>query len=624
MLNRLADYARRKRLSSKPGFGHAKIHWILDLDNSGSPVGMRHAKITNSSRPEPWQYDYAPITPANALNSGGKSHFLWESAAVLLNWPKDNADQRTAGKIQQKHGFFVGLIREAAARDSSLRPIDAFYQNPAFVEKARKLAEKENARREENITFAVFGEVVLQTTQWRDWWSARSSFFRNATTPAPGGVAVSKFSLLDFLTGEPCEPESSHPTIQGLMGIGGQAKTRLISNDKEAFESYGFEASANCAMSAESAALYTSVLQHLINDKDRCSRLGDSLILHWFDADIEKSEDLFSFLLDPSETAEITALQRMRDLVGAVRQGSRPNLAGTRFFVLVIGASGGRIVVRRWLEGAFEELADNVARWFDDLSIATPYQGGRITASFRLGSLAGSSSAQTRASTETADKQLALNSELLLNSALLGLPLPHSFVQSVLARIALDAVSSPGAGDASRSPRLPWQISHAPERMAILKLFLVRNQQRRTSCPMSDIQPSLDVQQPDPAYHCGRLMAVLAGIQQAALGDVGAGVVERYYAAASSTPALVFGRLVRGAQPHLSSLSPGLAWYYQELLAQIARSIGSQIPTTLTLEQQSLFALGYYHQWLELRTKRDKSAPDADSEKSNLTTKENN
>ncbi len=34
-------------------------------------------------------------------------------------------------------------------------------------------------------------------------------------------------------------------------------------------------------------------------------------------------------------------------------------------------------------------------------------------------------------------------------------------------------------------------------------------------------------------------MAVLAELQKAALKDVGAGVVQRYYAAASTTPALV-------------------------------------------------------------------------------------
>ena len=68
-----------------------------------------------------------------------------------------------------------------------------------------------------------------------------------------------------------------------------------------------------------------------------------------------------------------------------------------------------------------------------------------------------------------------------------------------------------------------------------------------------------------PAYQCGRLMAVLGKLQTAALGDVGAGVVQRYYAADSTTPALVFGRLVRGAQFHLNKIAGerrGLSVWY--------------------------------------------------------------
>ncbi len=57
-----------------------------------------------------------------------------------------------------------------------------------------------------------------------------------------------------------------------------------------------------------------------------------------------------------------------------------------------------------------------------------------------------------------------------------------------------------------------------------------------------DIKPYLNESHPHPAYQCGRLMAVLAKLQKSALGDVGAGIVQRYYAAASSTPALVLGR----------------------------------------------------------------------------------
>ena len=113
------------------------------------------------------------------------------------------------------------------------------------------------------------------------------------------------------------------------------------------------------------------------------------------------------------------------------------------------------------------------------------------------------------------------------------------------------------------------------------------------------LKPEVSMELRDRAYHCGRLMAVLAGLQAEALPDVKAGVIQRYYAAASTTPALVFGRLVRGAQPHLSKVGdqrPGLKVWYERQMSEICGRIGTSMPTTLSLEDQSLFALGYYQQ----------------------------
>ena len=111
-----------------------------------------------------------------------------------------------------------------------------------------------------------------------------------------------------------------------------------------------------------------------------------------------------------------------------------------------------------------------------------------------------------------------------------------------------------------------------------------------------EIRPYLNENHPHPAYQCGRLMAVLAKLQKSALGDVGAGVVQRYYAAASSTPALVLGRLVRTSQAHLNKLQPGLAYWYENIIAGIWGRIKDSVPATLTLEEQTMFALGYYQQ----------------------------
>ena len=104
-------------------------------------------------------------------------------------------------------------------------------------------------------------------------------------------------------------------------------------------------------------------------------------------------------------------------------------------------------------------------------------------------------------------------------------------------------------------------------------------------------------------------MAVLGRLQTSALGDVGAGVVQRYYASASTTPALVFGRLIREAQFHLNKLGDqkrGLAVWYERQMSEICCKIGTSMPATLRLEDQSLFALGYYQQLAALWAGKDK------------------
>lgn len=118
------------------------------------------------------------------------------------------------------------------------------------------------------------------------------------------------------------------------------------------------------------------------------------------------------------------------------------------------------------------------------------------------------------------------------------------------------------------------------------------------------LDPALNEDFPSPAYQCGRLMAVLADLQRAALDDVRAGVVQRYYAAASTTPALVLGRLTRTSQFHLNKLDPGLAYWYESKIAGIWSRLREAPPRTLSLEEQSLFALGYYQQLADMRAKK--------------------
>ena len=144
------------------------------------------------------------------------------------------------------------------------------------------------------------------------------------------------------------------------------------------------------------------------------------------------------------------------------------------------------------------------------------------------------------------------------------------------------------------------------------------------------MKPMLNPDHPEPAYHCGRLMCLLANVQEKANEgrEINAGVVQRYYGAASATPGLVLGRLTRLSQHHLSKIgsdpkSKGLAFWLEGRIAEVWNSLGEKLPATLTLEQQSLFALGYYQQLAFNRTKRsgNPEAPETTDDDSTTETK---
>ena len=105
---------------------------------------------------------------------------------------------------------------------------------------------------------------------------------------------------------------------------------------------------------------------------------------------------------------------------------------------------------------------------------------------------------------------------------------------------------------------------------------------------------------PNAAYHCGAWLAVYANLQHAAMGEVNATLVRRFYASASQTPALVFGTLERMGEVYLDMLRSkkrGLCEIYEDKLNEVCAFFGTepgrQLPKTLDLEDQSCFALGY-------------------------------
>jgi CRISPR-associated protein Csd1 len=114
----------------------------------------------------------------------------------------------------------------------------------------------------------------------------------------------------------------------------------------------------------------------------------------------------------------------------------------------------------------------------------------------------------------------------------------------------------------------------------------------------------LDEECKHPAYRLGRLFAVLEKVQADAT-NAKTTIRDRYYGAASATPVVVFPQLLRKAPHHLAKLDSAV--FYEKLIQRICDGLQppTPFPTTLTLEEQGLFAVGYYHQRQALFTKRE-------------------
>jgi CRISPR-associated protein Csd1 len=90
------------------------------------------------------------------------------------------------------------------------------------------------------------------------------------------------------------------------------------------------------------------------------------------------------------------------------------------------------------------------------------------------------------------------------------------------------------------------------------------------------------------AYYCGCLLAVLERAQRAALGETNTTLVGRFFGAASSAPASVFGRLMRLSQAHLEKLrkeKPGVHKALRQHIQDITHPHLAAFPRTLTLEE---------------------------------------
>lgn len=586
MLNHLVDYANRKGLVSEPGFAAVSIRWGLLFDDRGTPHGvMEWPESGKNGR----MFPCCPKLEQPQLAGTPKSQFLYETAEVLTMLGESGGEVDDPKK-HAKHRAFVELHKKAGEQWSILLPLAASLEDEVHLSKIRTYLVEKRVKPKEKVALVVGTGVLVEDPRWHTWWR---SYYDTLTCHATDSkTKVGKSRVPCLATGELVNPVPIQFPVMGLAGVGGRGTgDKLASFDKDAFTSFGLDQAANAPMSGKAAAACAAALNEMLARSGK--RLAGAKVVFWYDREVEEDSNPISFLdwgkdeEGDEESDELNALHKARQLLNAVQSGELRELGASRYFMLTLSCAAGRVMVRDWVEGQFGTLARNVVDWFEDMTIIHR-EGGRLAPSQKFISvlLALHSGLGDKASFPDKTKRIPPPfAAKMWRVAVCGERLPDSVLAKVLAQFRSDLVVNAEAS--------PWaRMNHA--RLGIMKAYFVR--QAREKGVVNHMTIGLNENHPNPAYHCGRLMAVLAAVQNAALGTVGAGVVQRYYAAASATPALVFGRLVRTSQFHLGKLDAGLALWFDRKIADIWNRLRQDPPKTLSLEEQTLFAMGYYQQ----------------------------
>ncbi len=594
MLNLLAKYALEHGLEAEPGFKPKQVRWLIVLDDQGAFVEVVELGKAGESKNQGAEFRKCPDLSQPELISGGvtRCQFLVETADVvtLLSDKKDViSSDPNADKSRKKFEFFKHLLRSASVAIPQLGLIAKCLDDEMSLGEIQSRLQTFKVKPTDKVTFKVGSLLPLESDIWHDWWR---SFKNDLHLGQTGKSAVkhdksrkknSKVSpknlMRCFVTGECVEPVKTHPKIEKLADVGGiPSGDVLIGFDKDSFCSYDLSQSENAAVGEQAVAAYRAGLNHLI--KETGQRLAGAKIVHWFKKKIVNQDDPLDFLMEPEEIQELSASHSLNKLLTGIREGKRSDLLENHFYAMTLSGASGRIMLRDWIEGDFSQLVLNVANWFSDLSIVRG-DGSGLARDPKFLAVLG-------ATVRKLDELQPPFISRMWRVAVCGDAIPSHAMTQALLRTKIGIIKDEG-------------FNHA--RMGLIKAFNLRKQRQKGGSLMQDeLRPLLNENHPDPAYQCGRLMAVMAQLQRRALGDVGAGLIQRYYAAASSTPALVLGRLTRTSQFHLNKLDPGLAHWYESKIADIWSKIKGNVPRTLSLESQSVFALGYYQQIADLRS----------------------
>ncbi len=560
---------------TRPGWSKVKVSYGLVLNDEGYLVQLirlqEEVKRGQKTALVPRELDM----PAPAKRTAGvAANFLCDTSSYLLGADDKGKPARTAECFAASKKLHEELLQDVDSPGA--RAVVRFFQqwDPACAKEHPALQEDwEDLMKGGNLTFWYGSAPVAVENAIKEVWQ------RHYDHSSDGEEA------LCLVTGRRGPIARLHPSIKGVVGAQSSGAS-LVSFNAPAFCSYEHEQGANAPASEYAAFAYTTALNILLADRDRVCQIGDTTVVCWEEGGDAAYQDCFLSSVFGDTYTESDILGTLHRLAAGDPidwDDSRLD-PSMRFYVLGLAPNAARLSVRFFWQNDFATMARNLALHYERLKIVRP-SFDKFT-ELPVWRLVQETVRKPAPGARPVKPNPRLAGDLLL-AVLNNTPYPATLLHGVKLRIRAEQ-------DVSRG------------QAAILKAYYLRNSQNQQLKEVMTVE--LNEQSSYLPYVLGRLFAVLEAVQQDANPGINTTINDRYFNSASSTPATVFPLLIKLAQKHLAKLAklkPGLAIDYKKRLTELHSYITQTLPARLTLEEQSAFQIGYYHETEKHYTKKE-------------------
>jgi CRISPR-associated protein Csd1 len=555
------------------------IRWILNIQSEGDKILAEPTEMQH--KPRPIRQRSGKIGPSNL-----KPYLLADEARYVLGIAEPGKQQET----DLVHQAFLDLLK-LAWQQTSLDELGTIYQ--VLTENLDRQSLSKKIEPKDVVTFAVgLPPYPFEKPEVQHFWRRfieeefSSGLEGQCSVCGEAQTLIQTLPLEVVIMGQKCQPSSFNLS---------------------AFTSFGKGQTTNASLCLRCGMLTAQALDHLLKDpqhktvlaRDDTKGAGNSLrnqvAVYWLKERANVSiageeHNLLTLLSVPiaeeTEGLEVQATLALLEQFLRIPwsgQESPLRLPSNSFYLAVLSANKGRLVVREWISTSCEVLRLRLARYLGALRLVGPQ--GEEPRAFPLPVIL--------RPLGNASPNLVRG---LLRTVYLGVPPPPGLLEAAVKRLRTPRGRSL---EATKKDPAPFHLL-----AAVLKLALTYGTEE------AETMERLDPYRTQPAYLSGRLLAVLEEIQRrAAGGKLNTTLVDRFYGAAATSPASTFGGLLKLAEtahlPKIRKENRGIR-QVREVMGEIMSRLDEAggFPRTLSLLSQGEFALGFYHQRAALAPKK--------------------